>query len=294
LPPARNFGFANYATASFWIRLKTAGTPGNTIAVKNIVKLYKGGVAQSADVILGVADGWVHITTQLTSTVGYNNAFPHISARSGDVVQIAVPAFFAGEANPGVHKAPLPTAFSTLTHNLFSDRHPDVDASDVPANGEVLSYDSAAGKWKASGFGRNRVTLASDVVNNNAVANTFQDVTGLSFSVVAGTLYKFVAMIAFDAAATTTGSRWSVSGPASPTRLFYIAEWTLTATSSFRSIQSAYDAGAVQATSILSGNLCRIEGIIQPSANGTFVIRFASEVAGSAITAKAGSTLEWW
>ncbi len=252
-------------------------------------------MAQSADVILGVADGWVHITTQLTSTVGYNNAFPHISARSGDVVQIAVPAFFAGEANPGVHKAPLPTAFSPLTHNLFSDRHPDVDASDVPAGGEVLTYDSAAGKWKASSFAaRNRVTLASDVLNNNATANTFQDVTGLSFSVVAGTLYKFVAMIAFDAAATTTGSRWSVSGPASPTRLFYIAEWTLTATTTFRSIQSTYNAGTVQATSILSGNLCVIEGIIQPSANGTFVIRFASEVASSAITAKAGSTLEWW
>jgi hypothetical protein len=31
-----------------------------------------------------------------------------------------------------------------------------------------------------------------------------------------------------------------------------------------------------------------------PSASGTVVVRFASEIAGSAIIAKAGSTLEWW
>ena len=37
-----------------------------------------------------------------------------------------------------------------------------------------------------------------------------------------------------------------------------------------------------------------IEGVIRPSVSGTVTIRFASEVASSAITAKAGSTLTWW
>ncbi len=36
-------------------------------------------------------------------------------------------------------------------HNLFSTKHPDVDATDVPANGEVLTY--SAGKWSVSATG---------------------------------------------------------------------------------------------------------------------------------------------
>lgn len=35
-------------------------------------------------------------------------------------------------------------------HNLFSSRHPDVDATDTPADGEVLTYDSSSSKWKSS------------------------------------------------------------------------------------------------------------------------------------------------
>lgn len=36
------------------------------------------------------------------------------------------------------------------THNLFSSSHPDMDAADVPANGELLRYDSTVSKWRAS------------------------------------------------------------------------------------------------------------------------------------------------
>src|SRR5215210_1085056 len=35
-------------------------------------------------------------------------------------------------------------------HNLFSISHPDVDASDTPADGELLTYDGASSTWKAS------------------------------------------------------------------------------------------------------------------------------------------------
>ena len=53
----------------------------------------------------------------------------------------------------------------------------------------------------------NLVTLASDVTNANAVANTIADVTGLSFPVVAGQTFQFEFFIDYTAAATTTGSR---------------------------------------------------------------------------------------
>jgi hypothetical protein len=43
----------------------------------------------------------------------------------------------------------VPSSFTPSTHDLFSDRHPDVDAADTPADGDVLTYDNGAGLWKA-------------------------------------------------------------------------------------------------------------------------------------------------
>lgn len=134
------------------------------------------------------------------------------------------------------------------------------------------------------------VVLGADVINNNAVANTIQDVTGLSFSVIANHTYYFWFYISYTAAVTTTGSRWSINGPAF-TRLSYMSEYTLTATTSTRNAElQAYNSpAACNATSVVAQNKAAIEGIITPSADGIIIARFASEVAGSAITAKAGS-----
>lgn len=137
------------------------------------------------------------------------------------------------------------------------------------------------------------VVLGSDVTNNNAVANTIQDVTGLSFAVTAGNTYVFDFNIIYTAAATTTGSRWSINGPAAPTILCYTSEYSLAATTTTRNANViTYDLPAASnATSAgtTTGNRAVIYGIIRPSANGTVIARFASEVANSAIVAKAGS-----
>lgn len=139
------------------------------------------------------------------------------------------------------------------------------------------------------------VVLASDQTNNNATLNTIQDVTGLSFAVTAGSLYWFQFDIYYTAAATTTGSRWSINGPSSPTVLAYRSEYTLTATSTTRNAMlQTYDLPAASnATSAAGTNYAQIEGLIQPSSNGTLIARFASEVANSAIVAKAGSMVHY-
>ena len=136
------------------------------------------------------------------------------------------------------------------------------------------------------------VVLGGDVTNNNGVANTMQDVTGLSFSVLATKTYYFKAIISYTAALSSTGSRWAINGPAF-TRLSYISEYTLTTTTSTRNAMvQAYDSpAACNATSVVAQNHALIEGIITPSADGTVIARFASEVLSSAITAKAGSVL---
>jgi hypothetical protein len=139
----------------------------------------------------------------------------------------------------------------------------------------------------------NLVVLAADVINNNAVANTIANVTGLSFDVTAGQTYYFEFTIYYTSAATTTGSRWSINGPTF-TRLNYTSEYTLTATTKTINNIGAYDLPAASnATSLASGNIVTIWGFITPSADGTVIARFASEVLSSAITAKAGSILRW-
>lgn len=178
---------------------------------------------------------------------------------------------------------------------------------------ECLHYHEAAGFWVTDSLGRARnaesqgsmsvatdadsiVVLASDQTNNNGTANTIADVTGLSFSVTEAHLYWFVFHIVYTAAATTTGSRWSISGPGSPTYLNYASWYSLTSTTRTENNHlQAYDVPAASnATSATTGNnYARIEGVIQPSSNGTLTARFASEVASSAIVAKAGSFVRY-
>lgn len=178
--------------------------------------------------------------------------------------------------------------------------------------GDAVHYDEHNGWTVRDNFGRikrredsliqaaspdfSTVILSADVTNNNAVANTIADVTALSFAVTAGSTYWFRAFIQYTAAATTTGSRWAVNGPAAPTLLIYKSEYSLTTTT--RTINeglSAYDTPAASnASSAATGsNIAWVEGFIKPSASGTVIVRFASEVSGSAIVAKAGSILHW-
>lgn len=176
--------------------------------------------------------------------------------------------------------------------------------------GDALHYDEHNGFTVRDLFGRiksrsdglvsaavstlNTVVLSADVINNNATANIIADVTGLSFAVTANETYYFYFAIAYTSAATTTGSRWSINGPGSPTLLNYGSWYTLTATTQTQNFATVYDIPAASnASSLTAGNMALIEGVIKPSATGTVIARFASEVASSAITAKAGSLLQW-
>jgi hypothetical protein len=73
--------------------------------------------------------------------------------------------------------------------------------------------------------------------------------------------------------------------------LTYRSSYTLAATTITTNAQlQAYNLPtACNATSVVAMNMAMIEGMIKPSANGTVIARFASEVLCSAITAKAGS-----
>lgn len=76
------------------------------------------------------------------------------------------------------------------------------------------------------------------------------------------------------------------------TNLSMTSEYSLTTTTTTRNanVQAFDSPAAANATSAdILNNLAVMEGIFTPTATGTFMARFASEVLSSAITAKAGS-----
>jgi hypothetical protein len=174
--------------------------------------------------------------------------------------------------------------------------------------GEVMEYTESTG-WQVKSAGGvvktstsaispfipfNQVVLAAPVINAEAVANTITDITGLSFAVVADSTYWFRFFIPFTSAATTTGVRFTVNGPAAPTALSYRSSYPITATTLTTNFATAYDIpAAANADTLTAGGTAMIEGVITPSVDGTVIARFASEVTVSAVTALAGATLHW-
>jgi hypothetical protein len=152
-----------------------------------------------------------------------------------------------------------------------------------------------AGAWVNCTGPTTIVTSLSDATNNNIVANTLQT-TNLTFPVAMGVTYHFRAVISYTAAATTTGSRWTLHGPGG-SNVSYVSRNTLTATTETVNYAGAVDLPAAANLSSAAGaaNIATVEGIITSAlSSGTADIQFASKVSSSAIVAKAGSTLTWW
>jgi hypothetical protein len=141
-----------------------------------------------------------------------------------------------------------------------------------------------------------RLVLGADEVNNNAVANTLEDITALQFPVTAGNIYKFRIIIPYDADVNTTGSRWTINGPTA-TWVRYWSTYSIDATTPFIRFSGAYNLSASATASTGAAGaaygIAIIEGMVAPSASGNITPRFASEVANSAITALAGAYVEY-
>ncbi len=94
------FAVAKYTTLSFWINVKSG-------AAFIFVPYRLNGAEVAAGEYLPA--GWSHVSVVIARPNGYDNGFPHIYALPGSVLQIAVPALFAGKISDFRHVSPIPT-----------------------------------------------------------------------------------------------------------------------------------------------------------------------------------------
>ena len=133
----------------------------------------------------------------------------------------------------------------------------------------VPGNDGADGANGADGLGFvQRVLKTSD---QTAIGTAYATITGLGLTLAANKAYLFEFGLIMDADATTTGIDVSITGPASPTSLYYTQEyWTSATVRTFRGA-TAYDANTGSTGSNgTARKLFYVRGVIQNGANVIF------------------------
>jgi aspartate 1-decarboxylase len=200
---------------------------------------------------------------------------------------ITMPAAFANEV-PSLTIVGISTiawAVEGLENLPNSVRAADIAAEG--AEGTGIQIVSGTPSW----VNQERYVTTGALVTNATL--TYADITGLEFAVNNGDIYEFEALITYNVNATTTGSTWAINGPAG-TVVYSTHSFTGAAAQDIR-MKNALDAVTASTGSAnVTGNLATIKGIVKPTANGTYKIRFASEVAvANAVIVQVGSVLKF-
>jgi hypothetical protein len=192
---------------------------------------------------------------------------------------------------------------SNLTRLFFANLGIDEKIEYTKHNGfQVFTNNGALKQTYSAGnslvnSGDNIVVLPADVVNNNATANTLEDITGLSFGVNAGSNYYFKAVLKYTVGATSTGSRYVfdiVGGTA--TQIYAYSQVTLSTTAfTFSAGLSVVDTPTIANASSAgtTGNVAIMEGFFNCTVSGTWQAKHASEIASGNLTTRAGSLVKY-
>ena len=134
------------------------------------------------------------------------------------------------------------------------------------------------------------LTVAEEISNSTT---TFANITGLGQTLLAGAVYEMECIIVYNTAATTTGINLSYAGIGAPTIYAnYISIPTATTTEVVRHYAAPNTETASTGTARVNNNIAIMKIIFGCGTTGLYYPRFASEVAGSAITIKRGTCLK--
>jgi hypothetical protein len=137
-----------------------------------------------------------------------------------------------------------------------------------------------------------RISAAAGVrlpADRSTTLGAYQDCTGLSFPLSANAHYSFYFDGAYFTAANTTGLHVAVNGPAN-SFLGVTIEIGTSTTAWLSRVVGSYDVGVEPTASAAATRLpLHIVGNVSTTAAGLLIVRFKSEVPGSAVTIVRGS-----
>ena len=216
---------------------------------------------------------------------------------SGNTTVLAAPG---ASKNANVKAMRFTNTHASTSTTFRVERYDGTNARQVsPYNitllpGESLHMDEGGAWWYYGSGGAVKpyaskldvmLMMTSDAVN---ATTSWADITGLTYPLLSGHTYAIEARLHVIDNATTTGARFGINIGATPTALGVggIAVVTNSATAS--AISSGYATAVdtactgVQTTGPAAEGHVTIAGTITPSADGTFAMRFQSEVAVAA------------
>jgi hypothetical protein len=171
---------------------------------------------------------------------------------------------------------------------------PGLDAEEVEFPYIIPGPKGETGAAGAPGSGVTTLRTTGNQTINAGVA-TYTDVTGLTFPVVSGSRYAFYFYIVFQSAQLTTGWKASVNCPAGTLDFHHLSQIIANAAAGAATWTERHSVTRDDMT-LLTGTVTAgvdliniIQGRYLCTANGTFAVRFANELANTDITIREGS-----
>lgn len=240
------------------------------------------------------ANKFLRLTGNLTATAdaevsGINTGDQTITL-TGDVTGTGTGSFAATIANDAVTYAKMQNVSATdRILGRQSSGAGDVEEITCTAAGRALLDDADANAQRETlGLIRRKITTAT-----TGVSTSYTDVTDMSFSVVAGTTYSFTFVVLAESSSTSGGVCLAANGPAAT---YFAARYEgnqTTGGSIIRSDITAYDSSGTlgDPSTVTAANtpyVFTLQGVIVPSANGTFTLRVKRGGTTGTVAVRAG------
>ena len=291
----------------------TAGTYGSASQVPVFVTNAQGQVTSVTNTSIAISGGAVSgniagNSSNVTGTVAFANG------GTGETTRQAAMDALAGATTSGqylrgngtdvvmstIQAADVPTLNQSTTGSAGSVANALTAGTGITFSSGTTYNGSAAITINSTGGGGFTPTIDRLTSTQQSTSTALADVTQLVEALVANATYRVDCFVTFQSAATTTGLNL---GFTSPTGCVCSVEVVVPITSTAAATQlrtifpnaAATNTGNVLGTGVTainSNHTARISGIITNGANaGNFQVRFASEVAASAVTLQTSSVM---